>query len=228
MPVNQPMRPATGDVDSQKSLHALKPVPSLRLGAYSREVDAWFRCDPLRLFGSCEEIMNELTIRTSGVASTVKDPEMRVPMRLRCLVLCAVLVFANLPAVAVAQSPCPGIHVKILNIRNSTGTIACGLFESPAGFPIEYLRYATNIMVIKIRDTQARCDFLDIPPGTYALAVIHDENMNGKLDTNWLGVPTEGYGFSNDAKAVLSAPSFSAASFPYHGENLELTINLHY
>jgi uncharacterized protein (DUF2141 family) len=104
----------------------------------------------------------------------------------------AVPVLANLPALAFAQTSCPGMHVKILNIRNSTGTVACALFESPAGFPIEYLHYATNIMVIKIRDTQARCDFLDIPPGTYALAVIHDENMNGKLDTNWLGVPRIG------------------------------------
>lgn len=133
-----------------------------------------------------------------------------------------------LPAVAFAQTPCPGIHVKVLNIRNSTGTVACALFESEAGFPTEFLRSATNIMVIKIRDTQARCDFEDIPPGTYALAVIHDENMDGKLDTNWLGVPTEGYGFSNDAKASLGAPSFSAASFPYDGRNLDLTISLAY
>ena len=138
------------------------------------------------------------------------------------------LMFVNLPAVAFAQSPCPGIHVKILNIKNSTGTVACALFESPAGFPIEYLRSATNIMVIKIRKTQARCDFEDIPPGTYAIAVIHDENMNGKLDTNALGIPTEGYGFSNDAKSVLGAPSFSAASFPYDGRDLDLTISLHY
>jgi uncharacterized protein (DUF2141 family) len=140
----------------------------------------------------------------------------------------AVPVLANLPALAFAQASCPGMHVKILNIRNSTGTVACALFESPAGFPIEFLHYATNIMVIKIRDTQARCDFLDIPPGTYALAVIHDENMNGKLDTNWLGVPREGYGFSNDVKGLLSAPEFSAASFQYDGQNLELTISLHY
>ena len=172
--------------------------------------------------------MNESTIRESAVASTVKDPEMRVPLRVRYVALCAMLVLANLRAVALAQSPCPGIHVKILNIRNSTGTVACALFESPAGFPIEYLRSATNIMVIKIRDTQARCDFLDIPPGTYALAVIHDENTNGKFDTNWMGVPTEGYGFSNDAKGWLGAPSFSAASFQYDGQNLELTISLHY
>jgi uncharacterized protein (DUF2141 family) len=151
-------------------------------------------------------------------------------MGVRCVALFAVLVFANLLPVAFAQSssPCPGIHVKILNIRNSAGTVDCALFDSPVGFPIEFLHSATNVMVIKIRKTQARCDFEDIPPGTYAIAVIHDENSNGKLDTNWLGVPTEGYGFSNDAKGLLGAPSFSAASFPYDGRNLDFTISLHY
>ena len=173
--------------------------------------------------------MNESIDRKSAVAFTVKDQEKGVLMRVRCVLLFAVLVFANFPAAALAQSSsCPGIHVKVLNIRNSTGTVACALFESPVGFPIEFLRYATNIMVIKIRHAQARFDFLDIPPGTYALAVIHDENMNGKLDTNWLGIPTEGYGFSNDAKALLGAPSFSAASFLYDGQDLDLTISLHY
>ena len=172
--------------------------------------------------------MGESTIRKSAVASTAKDPEIRVPRGVRCVAWCAVLMFANLPPVAFGQSPCPGIHVKILDIRNSTGTVACALFESPVGFPIEFLRSATNVMVIKIRKTQARCDFEDIPPGTYAMAVIHDENMNGKLDTNWLGIPTEGYGFSNDAQGVVSAPSFSAASFPYDGKNLDWTMSLHY
>jgi uncharacterized protein (DUF2141 family) len=136
-------------------------------------------------------------------------------------------MFMNLPAFSVAQSPCPGIRVEVQDIKNSTGTVACALFESPEGFPFEYLKYATNIMVIKIRDVQARCDFLDIPPGTYALAVIHDENRNGLLDTNRFGIPREGYGFSNDAKGFLRAPSFSAASFQYDGQKLELTISLH-
>ncbi len=144
------------------------------------------------------------------------------------MVLLSVLMLGNLPALVFAQTPCPGIHVKILDIRNSTGGVACALFESPQGFPTEYLHSATNIMVIKVRDRQARCDFEDIPPGTYALTVVHDENMNGKLDTKWLGVPTEGYGFSNNAKALLGAPSFSAASFPYDGKKLELTISLNY
>ena len=129
--------------------------------------------------------MNEPIHRKPAVASTVKDPEMGVPMGVCCVALCAVLVFANLSAIAFAQSSsCPGIHVKILNIRNSTGTVDCALFDSPEGFPIEVLRSATKVMVMKVRNTEARCDFEDIPAGTYALAVIHDENMNGKLDTN--------------------------------------------
>jgi uncharacterized protein (DUF2141 family) len=118
--------------------------------------------------------------------------------------------------------------VNILNIRNSTGTVACALFDTPDGFPLEFLSSATNVMVIKIRKSQARCDFEDIPPGTYAMAVIHDENMNGKLDTNWMGIPTEGYGFSNGAKAATGAPSFSAASFKYDGQNVDLTMSLQY
>jgi len=172
--------------------------------------------------------MSESTIRKSTLASTVRHLVTCVPMGVRCIALCAVLVFANLPAIVFARSSCPGIHVKILDIKNSTGAVACALFESPLAFPTEFLHSATNIMVIKIRDTQARCDFLDIPPGTYALAVIHDENMDGKLGTNWLGVPTEGYGFSNDAKALMGAPSFDAASFPFDGRNLYLRISLNY
>ena len=151
-------------------------------------------------------------------------------MRARSMARLAGLIVAGAAAAAPApaQSPCPGIHVKILDIRNSTGSVACALFESPDGFPIEFLRSATNVMVIKVRKSQARCDFEDIPPVIYALAVIHDENMNGELDTNVLGIPKEGYGFSNDARAWFGAPSFTDASFPYDGQTLDLTISLHY
>jgi uncharacterized protein (DUF2141 family) len=138
------------------------------------------------------------------------------------------LALALAAASASAQAPCPGIHVTVLDIRNSSGTVACALFEAPEGFPIEYLRVATNVMVIKIRKSQARCDFEDIPPGTYALAVIHDENMNGKLDVNAFGIPKEGYGFSNAATGWFGAPSFKEASFHYDGRNLDMTLSLHY
>ena len=171
--------------------------------------------------------MNQSVIlgSVSAVAAGHRRIRFSAGARAACI---AVLMFAILPVPAFAESSCPGIHVKILNIRNSTGTVACALFESPAGFPDEYLSSATNVMVIKVRKAQARCDFEDIPPGTYAMAVVHDENMNGKLDTNWVGLPTEGYGFSNNAQAVLSAPSFSEASFTYDGQNVDMTMSLQY
>jgi uncharacterized protein (DUF2141 family) len=149
-------------------------------------------------------------------------------VRVRCTAWFAVLLFATLPALVSAQAPCSVIHVKILNIRNNKGSIACALFESPEGFPKKFLHFATNIMIVKIRESEASCYFTNIPPGNYAMAVIHDENMNGKLDTNWLGIPKEGFGFSNQAKALLSAPSFSAASFQYDGQNIEMTMSLSY
>jgi uncharacterized protein (DUF2141 family) len=150
-------------------------------------------------------------------------------MRVQGVVLFAVLIFVHLPAEALSQTaPCPGIHVKIMSISNRKGTVDCALFDSPAGFPREFLHSAQNVMVIKIRNTAGRCDFEAIPPGTYALAVIHDENSNGKLDTNLLGIPTEGYGFSNNARALFGTPSFSDASFSYNGQSLDMTITLHY
>lgn len=73
--------------------------------------------------------MNKSIIGKSAVASTLTDPEMRVLMGVRCIALCALLVLANLSAIAFAQSACTGIHVKILDIRNSTGAVACALFD---------------------------------------------------------------------------------------------------
>ena len=126
------------------------------------------------------------------------------------------------------EPACPGIHVTVLGIRNGVGTVDCALFDAPNGFPVDVLHSAMRVMVMKVPSSEARCDFEAIPPGTYALVVLHDENMNGKVDTNWIGIPKEGYGFSNDAKASFSAPSFKDASFLYDGQTLEMTISLHY
>lgn len=168
------------------------------------------------------------TLREPKKLGSRKGLRQHVLLCLRCLAWGLPLMLAALSPYALAQSPCAGIHVQILNIRNSSGTVACALFDTPEGFPHDFLRMATNVMIIKIRKDQARCDFEDIPRGRYAMAVIHDENMNGKLDSNFLGIPTEGYGFSNDAEGLLGAPPFSAASFPYDGQNIELKMSLHY
>jgi uncharacterized protein (DUF2141 family) len=58
----------------------------------------------------------------------------------------------------------------------------------------------------------------DLPAGKYAIASYHDENGNGKLDTNSLGIPEEGYGFSNDARGTFGPPAFQEAAFEFDGK----------
>jgi uncharacterized protein (DUF2141 family) len=83
-------------------------------------------------------------------------------------------------------------------------------------------------MITQITGKDASFEFSDIKPGKYAIAVIHDENCNGKLDTNMFGIPKEGYGFSSGAEVAMSAPSFSDAVFSYDRGHLQMSISLNY
>ncbi|MFL9927632.1 DUF2141 domain-containing protein [Herbaspirillum lusitanum] len=65
---------------------------------------------------------------------------------------------------------------------------------------------------MQMRDGSAQLVFLGLPPGRYALKSFADENGNGKLDTNIVGLPTERYGFSNNAKGRMGPPGFDAAA----------------
>ena len=83
-------------------------------------------------------------------------------------------------------------------------------------------------LTAKIAERQAMCDFMGVASGTYAVSVVHDENSNGKLDRNFIGVPREGVGASNDAKGHMGPPKFNAASFEYKGSRLDLKIHVNY
>lgn len=144
------------------------------------------------------------------------------------LIFCLALSFLLVPSNGFAQAECPAINVKIQNIGNNTGVIACAIFESPEGFPNKFLKFAAKVMITQIKGKNASFVFSDIKPGKYAISVIHDENYDGELETNWLGIPKEGYGFSSGAEASLSAPSFSDAEFTYDGGDLQMSIDLNY
>jgi uncharacterized protein (DUF2141 family) len=70
--------------------------------------------------------------------------------------------------------------------------------------------------------------FTDLPAGVYAVSVFHDENMNQKLDKNFVGVPKEGYGASNNPKKKMGPPSFEEAKFQLSGTEQSLEIKLMY
>ena len=61
----------------------------------------------------------------------------------------------------------------------------------------------------------------EVPPGTYAIGIFHDVNLNNKMDNNFFGIPKEQYGFSNNARAFLGPPAFEAAAFELKGETTQ-------
>ncbi len=121
------------------------------------------------------------------------------------------------------------IHVEISGLRSGKGQMLCALYSSAQAeaFPKKADK-AVARLTAKIAERQAVCDFTGVAPGTYAVSVVHDENSNGKLDTNFIGMPREGVGASNDAKGHMGPPKFSAASFRYEGGRMDLMIRVKY
>jgi uncharacterized protein (DUF2141 family) len=101
--------------------------------------------------------------------------------------------------------------------RNADGVVRCGLFRE-AG----WLKDAFRPAIVKINNKKALCVFKEIPAGVYGISAFHDEDNDGKLDTNLVGYPTEEYCSSNNARNMFSAPSWSDAKFSYKGGTVRL------
>ena len=119
------------------------------------------------------------------------------------------------------------IHVAIGGLRTDKGQVICSLYSSAEGFPKDD-RKAMAHSKSSIANRHGDCQFSDIQPGTYAIAVFHDENSNGRLDTKFLGISREGVGASNNARGHFGPPSFHDASFGYSGGQMDFKIVITY
>jgi uncharacterized protein (DUF2141 family) len=119
---------------------------------------------------------------------------------------------ASLPAAAgtPAGQARSTITVRIEGLRHDRGTIYVALYDNKRAFD-EKKGQLVGAQV-RSRNRGALAVFDNVVPGKYAVAFFHDENGNGKLDTNLLGIPTEGFGFSKDAMGKLGPPTFAAAA----------------
>lgn len=104
------------------------------------------------------------------------------------------------------------LKVKIAGFDGEVGNVVLALYRSIDEFPSNDspFRYGTK-KVSSLED--GIFTFYNLPKDNYAVAVYHDVNKNGKLDKNLVGMPTERYGFSNNARGVFSSPSFDEAKF---------------
>ncbi|MBN8490220.1 MAG: DUF2141 domain-containing protein [Burkholderiales bacterium] len=133
------------------------------------------------------------------------------------------------PATTLAQGRDDGstsLRLEVSAFRNAKGTLNCRLFTEASSFPDGE---GARTLRAAIAGTQASCVFDDLPRGTYAVAVVHDENGNGRLDKNFLGLPTEGYGVSNNRTYAASSPKWDESRFVIAArEPVVLRVNLRY
>jgi uncharacterized protein (DUF2141 family) len=133
---------------------------------------------------------------------------------LPAVVFPAAALFLALATPAAAQTPPAGtvaITVVVRGLRSDRGHVRVGLYGDAASWPRDHGDVARCVAVV--RQHEARCVIQAPRAGRYAFAFLHDEDDDGQMDKDVLGLPQEGYGFSNDVRPGLGAPSFESASF---------------
>jgi uncharacterized protein (DUF2141 family) len=138
----------------------------------------------------------------------------------------AVILAIALPVLPSLSQSTSTVLLEVSSFKNTRGTLNCRLFTKASDFPD-----GEGILTVRtpIAGANTTCTFPNVEPGTYAVAVVHDENSNGKLDKNFVGVPSEGYGVSNNKTYALSAPKWDESVFTIApSESKTLQVKLRY
>jgi len=102
------------------------------------------------------------------------------------------------------------LHVRMDGFENTDGEAGVAVWNAPEGFP-EDIEHAVATIYVSIQDGAAVTQFDQLAPGRYAITVYHDKNDNRQFDKNWLGMPKEDWGVSNNVRPRLRAPRFDEA-----------------
>jgi uncharacterized protein (DUF2141 family) len=118
------------------------------------------------------------------------------------------------------------LEITFTGIRNTQGLIAIGINESPEGWPRKP-DMEPNWKKTKIKSGSMTVQVRDLPYGTYAISVLDDENSNLDMD-HLMGIPQEGFGFSNNPKVGMTVPKFKACSFVIEQALTKISIEIKY
>ena len=146
--------------------------------------------------------------------------------RLRRAVAIAVgswMALALTLAPAVSEEPERGsLTVVVVDLENDEGQVVIALLDSAEAYEEDMVAFREAMP--KISERKVSVTFEDVPYGTYALKVVHDENGNGKLDTNFIGIPKEHFGFSNNAMGRFGPPDFEQTKFVLESAHMTMEI----
>lgn len=115
------------------------------------------------------------------------------------------------PARAQTQGGKATLVIHVQGVSPKGGILRLGLYDE-ASYPHDDAKPVASADV-KAQGPQTTITLSDIPPGTYAIQTFQDFNANGEMDYTWIGLPQEPYGFSRDARPVLSKPGFDKTRF---------------
>lgn len=122
------------------------------------------------------------------------------------------------PHIGISQETAD-LTVVAEGIRSNEGVIYMELSDETG--------QAWSSVKVVIKEKQAQWTFTEIPRGKWAVRLFHDENSNGKMDTNFLGIPREGYGFSNNVRGRFGPPPLEQRLFEFQSDST-ISINLIY
>lgn len=115
------------------------------------------------------------------------------------------------------------LRLKVTGIAAPTGQVMIALFDSEDGFEDET---PIDDAVVSVSGDKIRVRFRGLAAGDYAIKLFHDENGNGELDTGFMGIPSEPYAFSRQARDPFSAPEWDEARFTLSKRKRRQTISL--
>lgn len=123
-----------------------------------------------------------------------------------------------------AQSGGKGsLVLRVTGLLSEKGQVKIALFNSSKTWLGEHPAYKSTI---DVNGQSVTWKLDDLPYGDYGIAVFHDENKNGKMDKNFLGIPQEAYGFSNNMRVVFGPPSWEKSKFAVKGSTTEVSIEV--
>ena len=137
-------------------------------------------------------------------------------------------ILGNLLFLANAKADLADLNVNLIieveGLRNKSGQICTTLFNQAEGFPSDSKK-AFKSKCIEIKDIPQKLTFTELKPGNYAVALFHDANKNGNLDTNFLRAPKEGFGFSNNPEVLTRPPKFNDSAVTVSKTNTNVNVS---
>jgi len=115
------------------------------------------------------------------------------------------------------------LDITITGLKSTEGKIQIGLYNKKESFPLVDGQY--KLFYFDANDFSGAYTIRDLPEGEYAIALFHDKNSDKICNTNFLGVPKEGFGFSKNFKPRLSSPDFNDCKIDLNS-NMSITIKL--